>query len=57
MSDKYLDEVIIRFMDNTHAALSGLLKHMERLDARIRVIEATNRSPKGTEGEDTGARG
>ncbi len=57
MNDKHLNEAILGFMDNTHVALRGLVGHMERLEGRIRVIEAAIRSPKGTEGEDTGTRG
>ena len=55
--DKLMDANTMKFMEAVHATLQGLLEGMLDLDKRLRVIEATNRSPKGTEGEDTGTRG
>ena len=55
--DKLMDANTMKFMEAVHATLQGLLEGMLDLDKRLRVIEATNRGPKGTEDGDSGTRG
>ena len=50
------DQMIMLFMNETERGMAAILKVLEQLDARLGKVEATNQSPKGTEGGDAGTR-